>query len=77
MKEHDCDILVITETWYYENETVYFGIDGYNGVHSCRETRGGGTSIYVKSSIRYCSETVSNKEKTFNYVSIDLVNNDV
>lgn len=41
------DVLILTETWLYMEETSSCTFDGYKGFHSCRETRGGGVSIFI------------------------------
>lgn len=47
----EIDVIIISETWYTKNETQIYEIAGYNAIHSCRATRGGGVSVYVKSNI--------------------------
>lgn len=51
LKENDCDILVIKETWFRKSSTTLYRITGYNGYDSCKKTRGGGNSIYYKHKI--------------------------
>lgn len=76
VKESNCDIIVITETWYYANETYLFTINGYEGVHSCRDTRGGGCSIFVRDTLKFSVVEVSN-DKRYNHVSIKLLDNNI
>lgn len=47
LRLHRCHILTITETWLSEDEVQFFELQGYRAVHSCREGRGGGTSLFV------------------------------
>ena len=47
-KANECDILVLTETWLTKEETEYFDVEVFKGVHSCRDGRAGGVSIYLK-----------------------------
>lgn len=66
------DIIVITETWYKNNETQIYEIAGYFAFHSCRARRGGGVSIYVRSSC-----TIDNYEiveSDINAVSVEVSN---
>ncbi|VEN55639.1 unnamed protein product [Callosobruchus maculatus] len=51
---NDCDILLLTETWLKESETFLYSLRNYSAVHSCRDGRGGGASIYIKDSIQFC-----------------------
>lgn len=61
------DIVVVTETWLYENEVSYIKINNYSGEYLCRNgKRGGGVAIFVSQSIKY---TVGNKTN-FDYNSI-------
>lgn len=46
-------IIVLTETWIYSNEKCYFNIPSYTSVHDCRDSRGGGTCIYVINGLNY------------------------
>lgn len=45
------DILVLTETWFNENQVG--DIDGFQGYHCTRSTgcRGGGVSIFINASL--------------------------
>lgn len=52
-------ILVLTETWLYNSETKFFEIDNFSAVHDCRDTRGGGTSIYIKNNLNYMTKDIS------------------
>lgn len=75
VKENNCDILVITETWFYSNQVNHFRISGYSSIHSCRNCRGGGSSIYIKDSIDYSFETAesTSNDRSLNFVSINLL----
>ena len=39
-------IIILSESWIYENEQQFFNINYYTAMHDCRSGRGGGTSIY-------------------------------
>lgn len=65
-------ILIMTETWLYENEVNLFNIPNYRAVHSCREARGGGTVIYIHESMNY-KELDSDNGKNCNWVTIQLI----
>nr|CAH7713322.1 unnamed protein product [Callosobruchus chinensis] len=54
VKKEDCDVLLLTETWLKVNETFLYDIRNYKALHSCRDGRGGGASVYVKDTIRCC-----------------------
>ena len=44
-----CNIIVITETWLYQNEIEFFQIPGYNSFFNSRDSRqGGGTAIFIQ-----------------------------
>lgn len=44
-------ILLVTETWLYEDQIQYYNLSNYRAFHSTREsTRGGGVAIYVHQS---------------------------
>lgn len=50
----DTDLIAITETWLYKNETEYMNIENYNAIFKCREdSRGGGLAIYIKQNLKY------------------------
>lgn len=66
-------IMVLTETWIYDNETSSFNIEGFNAVHDCRNTRGGGTSIYVRNSLSYTQNNLIVDLCECNVLSIHLV----
>lgn len=55
VNKHDFEIHIIalTETWIYPNEVEYFNIPNYNVVHHCRDSRGGGVSLFIKDNLEY------------------------
>lgn len=58
-------IIIITETWLYDNEIDYFNIPNYNAVHSTRQKkRGGGCAIYIHRSLQY--SLIYNNEWDYN-----------
>lgn len=65
------DILVITETWLYENESDYYHITGYNSEFCSREIRGGGVAVYLKEEIEYGVIMNKNLNKC-SYLNINL-----
>lgn len=46
-------LIILTETWIYPNEINLFDIPSYKAVHDCRNTRGGGTSIFINDNIKF------------------------
>lgn len=46
------NILLLIETWLYSNEKQFFKIAS-SAVHNRRSTRGGGTSVYIKTIINF------------------------
>lgn len=69
----DCDILVLVETWLYTSETPLYNIKGYNAVHSCRDSRGGGAVIYIRSMIKY-REINCSIGKKYNWICVNIDN---
>ena len=49
-------------------------MDGYREEHSCRESKAGGASIYIKNSIQYMLCDIVGENLPCNMVSIKLVN---
>lgn len=70
----DCviDVIIIAETWYKKNETQIYEIAGYNAIHSCRATRAGGVSVYIKSNISIDNYEII--ESDINAVSVEVSN---
>lgn len=46
-------LIVLTETWIYPNEENCFNFNNYTALHNCRDTRGGGCSIYIREDLHY------------------------
>lgn len=47
------DVIVISETWLFEHETKFYGLQDYDAFHSTRPLssgrgRGGGIAVFVK-----------------------------
>lgn len=53
-------LIVLTETWIYPNEENCFNFNNYTALHNCRDTRGGGCSIYIREDLHYVQ---NNKHK--------------
>lgn len=71
----DVDFLIISETWYKQNECNIYDISGFNAIHDCRKTRrGGGLSIYVnkKWSVKNSTQGVISNCSS---VKIEVTNN--
>ena len=75
-KEVQCDkqsdIIVLVETWLYSEEK-YFSIDGYSSVYSCRDTRGGGAAVYIKSNIKF-RELKCSISQSFKWICLSIDN---
>lgn len=72
VKINNCDILVLTETWLNENELHMYTISGYAVTHSCRNSRGGGTSIYIKDCLRFQEIKNIGGNMPYNLIGINL-----
>lgn len=73
----NCDILVLVETWLDSKEAPIYTINKYRAVHSCREGRGGGASIYVRESIRMQEMARSDKDEMVNWVCVTVGDNNL
>lgn len=69
---NNCDVLILAETWLHERESFLFNINKYKAVHSCRPTRGGGVSIYIKEGIKFTEIEKSEPNETINWVCIGI-----
>lgn len=59
--QHGADILIITETWLYDNETQYIKINNFNSIFNRRNaSRGGGTAIFIHEKLKF---TIITQEK--------------
>lgn len=65
------DLLVLSETWLYENETKFYAILNYEAYHNCRQTRGGGVSLYIRKNIEHDELIITVPDKV-NAVGIKL-----
>nr|CAH7725443.1 unnamed protein product [Callosobruchus chinensis] len=72
VKKEDCDVLLLTETWLKVNETFLYDIRNYKALHSCRDGRGGGASVYVKDTIRCCEISRSEPDSKINWLCVQL-----
>lgn len=71
-------VIILVETWLYQNETDLFHIPSYTAVHDCRDSRGGGTSIYIKDDIDYnCNDITFEDLNDCNLVSVHLTKEDI
>lgn len=74
---NSCDVLALSETWINKDEAFLYDIDNFTAVHSCREGRGGGTSLYIKKTIK-CQEVDSfGAEKTPNWTCVNIGESDL
>lgn len=51
--EQEIHIIALTETWLYPNEETVVNIEGFSAIHQCRNTRGGGSSLFLKNRLTY------------------------
>nr|CAH7758693.1 unnamed protein product [Callosobruchus chinensis] len=77
VKKEDCDVLLLTETWLKVNETFLYDIRNYKALHSCRDGRGGGASVYVKDTIRCCEISRSEPDSKINWLCVQLGDQDL
>jgi len=62
VRNKEYDIIVLTESWVYNNEIRYYSLGGYTTYLSKRENkRSGGVVLYVKSIYDIVSVNVINK----------------
>ncbi|CAH0555183.1 unnamed protein product [Brassicogethes aeneus] len=66
------DIIVLTETWLTQQESIFYTLKNYNSIHSCRTTKGGGVCIYISSHISYNTNNNINHNNENNFLSITL-----
>lgn len=45
------DLIILSETWLRQEESVFYNIDGYDRFACCREARGGGLLVFIKNSL--------------------------
>lgn len=69
---HQPDILVLTETWLYQQESDNIKILNYSAYHSCRETRGGGVSIFIQK--KYEANIILESNQNNNNILIIYIN---
>lgn len=50
---NDPSIIILTETWLDNDEKHHYNMKGYKSVHSCRNSHGGGTAVYVREEIEF------------------------
>lgn len=53
LKQYSPDIVILTETWLYEDEAAQIHFEQYSTITACRQTRGGGVAIILRQNIRY------------------------
>lgn len=61
-RNSDIHIIILTETWIYSDEVLYFDLPSYTAVHNCRSTRGGGVCIYINNAIAFQTRDVPVQE---------------
>ena len=74
ISENNLDFLCVAETWLTKNTESLYSIERYNSFYNSRETRGGGTAVFVRN--RYNASKIVNLcfttaalESTFVYIS--------
>lgn len=73
LSEHPVHIhaLVISETWFKQNQCNLYEIDSYQSYHSCRKfSKGAGLSIYISKLFKV--EDVAIFSNEFNYISVQI-----
>ena len=77
-KINEFDILCFSETWLSESEAHLYDLPNYFTVPSFRQSRGGGTSIYIKNNIKYTARhDIKNElwnDKVFEITIIEITN---
>jgi len=67
------DIIILTETWLTDTETLYFHISQYCDIFQCRQSqRGGGIAMYIKESLDF--QQIPLSTKSFESMWISLTN---
>lgn len=67
----EVDVIVLNEIWIYRSEVQFFELNGFNSIFNCRDSnRGGGSAIFVKSSIPF---QVVKEDDQFNTILIELL----
>ena len=51
VKNLECDLVILSETWINETEKQYCNISNYNPTFSCRKRQGGGLGLFSHSSL--------------------------
>lgn len=46
------DVVIFSETWLRQEESVFYNVEGYERVACCRDTRGGGLMMFIKKETR-------------------------
>lgn len=63
--------LIISETWFKDNQCDIYEIEDYYSLHSCRKSsRGGGLSVYVSVHCRLNHSSLASN--AFNYIHINI-----
>lgn len=76
---NEIHVLVVTETFLKNEDTPFYGIDGYDSFFNCRNDRdGGGVAIYTKMELN-ASCITNNVQETyyFNWIGVNLKLNGV
>ena len=67
------DVIMVTETWIYNNESKYIKINNYTGIFTCRENgRGGGVAIFIKAPHTYEILKQETAQKC-NYTTVKII----
>lgn len=69
------EIIVLVETNLNDDETPFYGINGFNSVFICRQGKGGGgVAVYIKENIIFTK--ISVETKSFESIHINIQNNE-
>ena len=68
------DVAVVCETWLNRGDEPFFNIPDYRVIHVCREKRGGGVSIFVKSCHTYKEVARYEGIASMLFVQVDSLN---
>ncbi len=71
------DVLALSETWINGDEAFLYDMDNFTAIHSCREGRGGGTSVYIKKTIKCQEVDRFGTEKTPNWICVKIGESDL
>lgn len=77
VKNVNCDVLILVETWLKDTEKFIYDIPNYRAVHCCRIGRGGGASVYVKANVKLHEVDKSDETDEIDWVCVALGENNL